>query len=132
MPGRRLDSSHRNAYLIRILARRPTMAAAGRVLMAQPSIPNSARTRMALTYAMEEARALRHNYLGQEHILIGLTRVADSAAAHILAELGATEQLVRDAVIASVGHGTREVTGELGYSPRAKKAMQLAEERAAR
>jgi ATP-dependent Clp protease ATP-binding subunit ClpA len=100
--------------------------------MAETSIPHSARTRMALTYAMEEARALRHNYIGQEHILIGLTRVADSAAAHILAQLGATEQLVRDAVIASVGHGTREVTGELGYSPRAKRAMQLAEERARR
>ena len=81
---------------------------------------------MALTYAMEEARALRHNYLGQEHILIGLTRVADSGAAHILSELGATEQRVRDAVIASVGHGTREVTGEVGYTPRAKRAMELA------
>jgi ATP-dependent Clp protease ATP-binding subunit ClpA len=100
--------------------------------MTQSTMPHSARTRMALTYAIEEARALRHNYIGQEHILIGLTRVADSGAARILAELGATEQLVRDAVITNVGHGIREVVGELAYTPRAKRALALAEERAAK
>jgi ATP-dependent Clp protease ATP-binding subunit ClpA len=95
-------------------------------------MPLSRRSRQTLLFAEEEARALGHNYLGQEHILIGLTRVTDSAAAHILAELGATEQLVRNAVIASVGQGSPEVVGTIGLTPRARKAMELAAERATR
>jgi ATP-dependent Clp protease ATP-binding subunit ClpA len=83
-----------------------------------------------LTYAEEEAKALGHNYVGQEHVLIGLTRVADGVAAHILQELGATETLVREAVVEGVGRGSRRVTGWLGYTPRVKQALALAGEHA--
>lgn len=105
------------------------LAARGRTPVTS-SIPHSARTKMALTYAMEEARALRHNYLGTEHLLLGLLRVADGVAAHILAELGVDETGAREAVIAVIGLGAHEQTGTLGHTPRAQTVMSLAAEEA--
>ena len=97
-----------------------------------PSTAYTQRTRQALAFAEEEARALNHNYIGTEHLLLGLLRVADGVAAHILRELGADESGVREAVIASVGIGGREVTGTLGHTPRARAALDLAGEQASR
>jgi ATP-dependent Clp protease ATP-binding subunit ClpA len=93
-----------------------------------PENPNtySRRAFQVFTFAEEEARQLGHNYVGQEHVLIGLARVDDGLAAHILAELGATEELIRDAVIDSVGKGTQQQIGTLGHTPRVRKTIELA------
>jgi ATP-dependent Clp protease ATP-binding subunit ClpA len=96
-----------------------------------PSSPAyTQRTRQALAFAEEEAKGLGHNYLGTEHLLLGLLRVADGVAASILAELGADESIVRETVIARVGLGAQQPSGELGYTPRARTALDQAVEQA--
>jgi ATP-dependent Clp protease ATP-binding subunit ClpC len=90
-----------------------------------PSI-YSRRAFQVFAFAEEEARQLGHGYVGQEHVLIGLARVDDGLASHILAELGATEELIRDAVIDSVGKGTHQQIEGLGHTPRVRTSIELA------
>ena len=84
------------------------------------------RARKALQYAQEEATRLQHNYIGTEHLLIGLLRVEDGVAAQVLRRLGLEVGKVRNAVEFIIGRGQAQFASELGLTPRAKKTLQLA------
>ncbi len=87
----------------------------------------SDRARRALTYAQEEANHLHHNYIGTEHILLGLIRENEGIAARALTNLGADSTKVRNAVEFIIGKGEKVATeGEIGLAPRSKKAIELA------
>jgi len=83
--------------------------------------------RAAIVHAQDEARDLDHDYIGTEHILLGLLRAEDGVAAPVLASLGVTLDDTRERVVAIVGRGTGERTGgHAPFTPRAKKALELA------
>ena len=86
----------------------------------------SERARRVLTIAQEEARKLNHNYIGTEHILLGLVREEEGVAAKVLANLGVSLNKVRQAVEFISGRGERPSTGETGLTPRAKRVIELA------
>src|SRR5712692_10074506 len=90
------------------------------------------RSRRALTLAQEEAQRFNHNYIGTEHILLGLLRVDDGVATQVLTKLGVKLEHVRSGVEFIIGRGDRAVLGEIGLTPRAKKVIQLAVEEARR
>ena len=86
----------------------------------------SERARRVLTIAQEEARQLNQNYIGTEHILLGLVREEEGVAAKVLTNLGVSLNKVRSAVEFISGRGERPGTGETGLTPRAKKVIELA------
>src|SRR3970282_628655 len=90
------------------------------------------RARRVLTLAQEEAHRFNHNYIGTEHILLGLVREGDGVAAKVLANLGVELNKVRSAVEFIIGRGARTVLGEIGLTPRAKKVIELAVDEARR
>ncbi len=75
--------------------------------------------------AQEEARTLRYNYIGTEHILLGLLRVEDGLAAQVLESLGITLERARAQVIRIVGSGEGDQQGQIPFTPRAKKILEL-------
>jgi ATP-dependent Clp protease ATP-binding subunit ClpA len=85
-----------------------------------------------LSLAQEEAQRFQHNYIGTEHILLGLVRQGDSTAGRVLNRLGVELNSVRDAVELIIGRGDRIVLGEIGLTPRAKKVIELAVDEARR
>jgi ATP-dependent Clp protease ATP-binding subunit ClpC len=98
--------------------------------MAEPRDTFTKRVERVLTIAEEEAIKLQHNYVGQEHLLLGLVMEADGLAGKILAEFGVTEQLAREAILTIVGPGSVQPTPPLVKTPRAQKALELAVEQA--
>ena len=86
----------------------------------------SERARRVLSLAQEEAQRFNHNYIGTEHILLGLVRETDGVAAKVLASLGVELNKVRSAVEFIIGRGERTTPGEIGLTPRAKKVIELA------
>ena len=90
------------------------------------------RARRVLTLAQEEAQRFNHNYIGTEHLLLGLVREGDGVAAKVLANLGVELNKVRSAVEFIIGRGDRAVMGEIGLTPRAKKVIELAVDEARR
>jgi hypothetical protein len=76
--------------------------------------------------AQEEARTLRHNYIGTEHILLGLLREQEGLAALALGSLDITAERVRDEVTRIVGSGEEVTSGQIPFTPRAKKVLELA------
>ncbi len=90
------------------------------------------RARKVLTLAQEEAQRFNHNYIGTEHLLLGLVREGDGVAAKVLANLGVDLNKVRSAVEFIIGRGDRTVTGDIGLTPRAKKVIELAVDEARR
>jgi hypothetical protein len=82
--------------------------------------------RQVVVLAQEEARGLRHNYIGTEHILLGLLRVEDGVAARVLESLDVTLDEVRAQVARIVGEGDEVTTGQIPFTPRAKKVLELA------
>ncbi len=86
----------------------------------------SERARRVLTIAQEEARNLNHNYIGTEHILLGLVREEEGVAAKVLTNLGIGLGKVRSAVEFIIGRGEKPGSGETGLTPRAKKVIELA------
>ncbi|MFC1908594.1 ATP-dependent Clp protease ATP-binding subunit [Chloroflexota bacterium] len=86
----------------------------------------SERARRVLTIAQEEARNLNHNYIGTEHILLGLVREEEGVAAKVLTNLGIGLGKVRSAVEFIIGRGEKPSAGETGLTPRAKKVIELA------
>ena len=90
------------------------------------------RARRVLTLAQEEAQRFNHNYIGTEHLLLGLVREGDGVAAKVLANLGVELNKVRSAVEFIIGRGDRAVLGEIGLTPRAKKVIELAVDEARR
>ncbi|MFC2033274.1 ATP-dependent Clp protease ATP-binding subunit [Chloroflexota bacterium] len=86
----------------------------------------SERARRVLTMAQEEARNLNHNYIGTEHILLGLVREEEGVASKVLTNLGVGVGKVRSAVEFIIGRGEKPATGETGLTLRAKKVIELA------
>ena len=84
------------------------------------------RARRVLSHAQEEAQRFNHNYIGTEHLLLGLLRDPDSLAARVLGDLGVRLEDARQAVEFIIGRGDRVVLGEIGLTPRAKKVIELA------
>src|SRR5689334_1992461 len=88
------------------------------------------RARKVLTLAQEEATRFNHNYIGTEHLLLGLVRLDNSTVARMLANLGVEPDRVRSAVEFIIGGGDRIVVGEIGLTPRARRVLALAREEA--
>jgi ATP-dependent Clp protease ATP-binding subunit ClpC len=83
------------------------------------------RARQVVVLAQDEARVLRHNYIGTEHLLLGLLREEEGIAARVLDSLGVTIEEVRAHVGRIVGQGDEVTTGQIPFTPRAKKALEL-------
>jgi len=90
------------------------------------------RARKVLTLAQEEAQRFNHNYIGTEHILLGLVREGDGVAAKVLGNMGVQLPRVRSAVEFIIGRGESMIMGEIGLTPRAKKVIELAVDEARR
>ncbi|MDQ3043581.1 MAG: ATP-dependent Clp protease ATP-binding subunit [Chloroflexota bacterium] len=90
------------------------------------------RARKVLTLAQEEAQRFNHNYIGTEHLLLGLVREGDGVAARVLGNMGVQLPKVRSAVEFIIGRGETMIMGEIGLTPRAKKVLELAIDEARR
>lgn len=84
------------------------------------------RARKVLALAQEEARRFNHNYIGTEHILLGLVREEEGMAAKILSNLGIGLNKVKAAVEFIIGRGEGSTQNEVGLTPRAKRVIELA------
>lgn len=84
------------------------------------------RARRVIVLAQEEARNLKHNYLGTEHVLLGLIREGEGVAAKALEALGITLDEVRAEVIEIIGEGQEQPSGHIPFTPRAKKVIEYA------
>src|SRR3546814_11294579 len=85
------------------------------------------RARKVLTLAQEEAQRFNHNYIGTEHLLLGLVREGDGVAAKVLSNLGVELSKVRSAVEFIIGRGDRARFGEIGLTPRANARKSVEE-----
>jgi ATP-dependent Clp protease ATP-binding subunit ClpC len=83
------------------------------------------RARRVVVLAQEEARSLNHNYIGTEHILLGLLNEGEGIAAKALESLGIGLDSVRDEVVKIIGPGQQAPTGHIPFTPRAKKVLEL-------
>ena len=83
------------------------------------------RARRAVELAQEEARRLNHNYIGTEHILLGLIREGEGVAAKALESLGISLEAVRQQVEKIIGRGQQAPSGHIPFTPRAKKVLEL-------
>ena len=84
------------------------------------------RARQVVVLAQEEARNLKHNYIGTEHVLLGLLREEEGLAARVLESLDITAEKVRAQVVRIVGSGEEVTSGQIPFTPRAKKVLELA------
>jgi len=84
------------------------------------------RARYSIVLAQDEARTLKHNYIGTEHILLGLLREEHEPAARVLGSLGITLEEVRAQVARIIGQGEEVAAGQIPFTPRAKKVLELA------
>ncbi|MCZ9309780.1 ATP-dependent Clp protease ATP-binding subunit [Corynebacterium uberis] len=83
------------------------------------------RARRVIVLAQEEARMLNHNYIGTEHILLGLIHEGEGVAAKALESMGISLDDVRQEVEEIIGHGTQPHTGHIPFTPRAKRVLEL-------
>ena len=83
------------------------------------------RARRVAVLAQEEARMLRHDHIGTEHILLGLIREGDGVAAEALESLGISLEAVRQHVGEITGQGQQAPSGHIPFTPRAKKVLEL-------
>src|ERR1700730_2292699 len=90
------------------------------------------RAKKVLSLAQEEAQGFQHNYVGTEHLLLGLVSEGEGVAARVLQELGVELNRVRSAVTFIIGRGDRIVKAEIGLTPRSKKVIELAVDEARR
>jgi ATP-dependent Clp protease ATP-binding subunit ClpC len=90
------------------------------------------RARKVLTLAQDEAQRFNHNYIGTEHLLLGLVREGEGVAARVLENMNVELPKVRTAVEFIIGRGDRPVVGEVGLTPRAKRVIELAIDEARR
>jgi ATP-dependent Clp protease ATP-binding subunit ClpA len=84
------------------------------------------RSRRVVVLAGEEARMLNHNYIGTEHILLGLIHEGEGVAAKALESLGIGLEAVRQQVEAIIGQGQQAPSGHIPFTPRTKKVLELA------
>jgi len=83
------------------------------------------RARRVVVLAQEEARMLDHNYIGTEHILLGLIHEGDGIAAKALTSLGVRLDAMRQAVEDIIGRGAEAPSGHIPFTPRSKKVLEL-------
>jgi ATP-dependent Clp protease ATP-binding subunit ClpA len=83
------------------------------------------RARHVVVLSQEEARLLNHNYIGTEHILLGVLGEPDSIGGQVLASFGFTRDGVREEVVEKVGRGKKPLSGHIPFTPRAKKTLEL-------
>jgi ATP-dependent Clp protease ATP-binding subunit ClpC len=83
------------------------------------------RARQVVVLAQDEARVLKHNYIGTEHLLLGLLREEEGVAARVLESLDVTGDEVRAQVARIIGVGDELPTGQIPFTPRAKRALEL-------
>tara|TARA_B100001750_G_scaffold248379_1_gene278895 strand:+ start:4705 stop:7212 length:2508 start_codon:yes stop_codon:yes gene_type:complete len=86
----------------------------------------SERARRVLSLAQEEAQHFNHNYIGTEHVLLGLVREPEGVGTRVLISMGIDLSKVRSAVEFIIGRGEKPTTGDVGLTPRAKKVIELA------
>jgi ATP-dependent Clp protease ATP-binding subunit ClpC len=86
----------------------------------------SEHARQVVVHAQDEARTLQHNYIGTEHILLGLLRAKEGIAARALASLGVRIEDVRGQVASIVGQGDEVTAGQIPFTPRSKRVLELA------
>jgi prophage maintenance system killer protein len=86
----------------------------------------SPRAREVIVSAQQEARALHHNYIGTEHILLGLLRDREGVAGRALHVLGISPDTAREQVLDIIGEGKHEPSGHIPFTPRTKKVLELA------
>jgi len=84
------------------------------------------RARRVVVLAQEEARKLQHNYIGTEHLLLGLLAEQNGLAGRALARFGMSYAPVREEITARVGTGSEPPAGRIPFTPRAKKSLELA------
>ncbi|MDR6939856.1 ATP-dependent Clp protease ATP-binding subunit [Arcanobacterium hippocoleae] len=84
------------------------------------------RARRVIVLAQEEARSLKHNYLGTEHVLLGLIKEGEGVAAKALESLDVTFDAVREQVVEIIGEGQEQPSGHIPFTPRAKKVLEYA------
>jgi ATP-dependent Clp protease ATP-binding subunit ClpC len=85
----------------------------------------SEEARQVVVYAQDEARELRHNYIGTEHVLLGLLREGEGIPARSLGNLGVTLVDMRTEVANIVGQGDEIITGQIPFTPRAKRILEF-------
>ncbi|MGQ9475718.1 MAG: ATP-dependent Clp protease ATP-binding subunit [Actinomycetota bacterium] len=85
----------------------------------------SDRARRVVVLAQEEARMLNHNYIGTEHLLLGLIQEGEGVAAKALESMGISLEAVRSQVEEIIGRGSTAPTGHIPFTPRAKKVLEL-------
>ncbi|MDR1808630.1 MAG: ATP-dependent Clp protease ATP-binding subunit [Propionibacteriaceae bacterium] len=83
------------------------------------------RARRVVILAQDEARMLNHNYIGTEHVLLGLIHEGEGIAAKALEQLGLTLDRVREQIEEIIGHGEQSPTGHIPFTPRAKRVLEL-------
>lgn len=83
------------------------------------------RARRVVVLAQDEAKMLNHNYIGTEHLLLGLIHEGEGVAAKALEQLGISLEAVREKVEEMIGHGQSEPRGHIPFTPRAKKVLEL-------
>jgi ATP-dependent Clp protease ATP-binding subunit ClpA len=83
------------------------------------------RARRVIVLAQEEARMLNHNYIGTEHLLLGLIHEGEGVAARALESLGISLEDVRQNVVEMIGQGQQAPPGHIPFTPRAKKVLEL-------
>ena len=83
------------------------------------------RARRVVVLAQEEARMLNHNYIGTEHILLGLIHEGEGVAAKALESMGISLESVRQQVEEIIGQGQQAPSGHIPFTPRAKKVLEL-------
>ena len=88
------------------------------------------RARRVVVLAQEEARMLNHNYIGTEHILLGLIHEGEGVAAKSLESLGISLEGVRSQVEEIIGQGQQAPSGPIPFTPRAKRVLELCQEAA--
>src|ERR1700722_19362801 len=85
----------------------------------------TALARRTIVHAQEEARPLDNNYIGTEHILLGLPAEPEAAAGSLRASFGITSEIGRKDVVRRVGRGKKAPSGHIPFTPRAKKTLEL-------
>ncbi|HEU5474010.1 MAG TPA: Clp protease N-terminal domain-containing protein [Actinophytocola sp.] len=86
----------------------------------------SAKAREVVVKAQEESRSLQHDYIGTEHVLLGVLAIPDTTGCQALRQLGLTRELVRADIETEIGRGKKPSQGHIPFTPRAKKVLELA------
>jgi ATP-dependent Clp protease ATP-binding subunit ClpC len=83
------------------------------------------RARRVVVWAQEEARTFNHNYIGTEHLLLGLIREGEGVASKALTAVGIELEMVREELDRRVGRGASQPKGHIPFTPRAKKVLEF-------